>query len=117
MSFESSRSHACNPMIKPLLTYHNELMKTFKPLPKNNKVLELSKRIGLVAVSIFAYPILGIIALVGLPFTSCFEAPSLKIRPRFNLATDLKKFDNLVNRNIRALDRAIENLDRGLNEF
>lgn len=48
--------------------FHNRIKETFSPLPPQGQMLEVVKRIGIVAIAILAYPILGLIATIAYPF-------------------------------------------------
>lgn len=59
-----------HPSLKPLAKFHGRIVKTFSELPENGKVLEIAKRVLLVALSPFAYPALAFVGIVGYPFTA-----------------------------------------------
>jgi len=59
-----------NKLMVPFFLYHRKVYKTFSPLPKEGKPLDVAKRIGRLAIAPFAYLTLGATALIGYAFHS-----------------------------------------------
>jgi hypothetical protein len=58
-----------HPSTAPLSTFHGRMVKVFSPLTAKGQLSEIAKRVALVAVSPFAYFLLGVVALLGYPYT------------------------------------------------
>lgn len=61
----STTFSAANPLSEPLRWYHGHVVRTFEALPKRNAILEVIKRIIVIALIPVAYPLLGFAALIG----------------------------------------------------
>lgn len=70
MSFKVDRFHSSNlhynPLILPLLNFHGMIIRPFRDLSNDGKVMEVIRRVGIAIVSPFAYLVLAFMALFGL---------------------------------------------------
>lgn len=64
ITLENNNRTVSYPLAKPLNWYHGHVVKTFETLPKNGVLIELIKRIIVIALIPIAYPILGALALI-----------------------------------------------------
>lgn len=55
-----------NPLVSPLTSFHGRLVRTFDALPERGKIVEIAKRVALVAIAPLTYLVLGLIALMGI---------------------------------------------------
>ena len=58
-----------HPSLTPLCTFHGRIIKTFSSLPPTGKLYEVAKRVLIVALAPLAYLLLGLLAVVGYPFS------------------------------------------------
>lgn len=67
--------------------YHKSIKHTFSPLPSQNKVAEIAKRVFIAIVSPLAYPILGAGAILNCPFRNHQKKSSLspQIAPKIKI--------------------------------
>lgn len=75
----SSSESIRHPFISPLLQFHGRVLQTFDTLPESGQLVEVGKRVGVVAIALFAYVILGTLALVGIALEKCQKSVQVEI--------------------------------------
>lgn len=69
-------NHNSNPFFIPIQTFHNRFICSFDHLPAKGIAKEIAIRIITVVSSLIIYPLLGIVAFIGMPFSSFFVSSS-----------------------------------------
>ena len=114
MNFSSTLYVPTDPLTKPLVSFHNAFKKTLDPLPEKNKFVEMAKRIAVIAISILAYPILAMVALIGLPFAPTLGQKIGFIEKDKMTVEDKERIVRIAKENFAKLARGLPQEDKAL---
>ncbi|HEX2583391.1 MAG TPA: hypothetical protein VHL30_04670 [Chlamydiales bacterium] len=83
--------YSTNPLVNPIINFHSKISSSFDNLPSQGKILEIAKRVALIAISPLAYLALGLLALAGLAFNSVSQNRDIKNIPNTPAPTQNQK--------------------------
>ena len=108
----TSATYSNNPLIKPLIKFHGKIASSFGSLPSKGKILEIAKRVVIIAVSLFAYLALGLLALTGLALNTVRNTtnrlPSRPLQTPSHLISVASECDTIKQQFISTVNKAKE---------